>query len=198
MQLTFTYTFEDYREANDAVFRSTQRPWFRRISVAIMGIAGVLLFGVVVIVSIANIQTGQSIWPELKRQWIMIAAAVYLCISALTGRRRALKRGWRSQPMLQVRQTIDVGAASLTVDDSQTRADFKWNAFQRFVETPNLFVLLPSEMSLVIVPKRAFTTAESNTEFRQILEARVQRPSPGFPVALATRELVPEAPPPSK
>jgi hypothetical protein len=182
MQLAFSYSFDDYREANRAVFRSQRRAWYRWLGWTLLFTFAALLGLVLITVTIANRATGQSVWPELKRNAIVLAAAVWLLYSALSARSRHIRRGWRAQPALQLGQRLEISDTSLVTDDSQTRVEFKWNAFVRFVESRNVFVLMPTEMSLVIIPKRAFPNAEAVQDFRRLLETRVLRPAPGFPV----------------
>jgi hypothetical protein len=183
MQIQFTLTFDDYREANGAVIRSRKNRWLARFGVISLLLLIALLLVVIVVVTIANRQTGQSVWPELKQEWPFLALAAYLMFVALTSPRRALRRGWRAQPNLQLGRRIEVGETSLVIDDSQTRMEFKWNAFLRHVESPNLFVLLPNEMMLVMIPKRALGGDAQVAEFRRLLDERVARPTvPGFPV----------------
>lgn len=183
MQIEFTLTFDDYREANDAILRSRKNRWLSRFGLLAVFLFVAALLAVFVVVTIANRATGQSMLPELKQKWVWLVLAAYLTFVALTAHGRALRRGWRGQPSLQLRRRVEIGENALVVDDSQTRVEHKWNAFVRYIEAPNLFVLMPSDVTLVIIPKRSLTEPGAVDGFRRLLDERVARPSvPGFPV----------------
>jgi hypothetical protein len=186
MVLEFAHTFDDYREANNAVIRSRKGRWLTRFGMSVLLLMLAALLVVMFVVTIANHETGRSFVPELKREWVMLAAAAYMSFVALTAHGRALRRGWRLQPNLQLGRRVTIGDECIVVNDAQVRAEYKWSALQRYVESVNLFVLLPSEMILVMIPKRAFAGPADVDQFRALLDERVVRPAvPGFPVATA-------------
>jgi hypothetical protein len=122
--------------------------------------------------------------PGLWWNAIVLAGGVYLLINAFVGRNRLLRRAWRGMPNLQVGRRIDMEDDRIVVDDSQSRTEYKWGAFTRYVESANVFSLMPNELQFVIVPKRALGGAAEVDAFRRLLDVRVARPAvPGFPVA---------------
>jgi hypothetical protein len=59
---------------------------------------------------------------------------------------------------------------------------YRWTAFVRCVETPNLFMLYPSQLAFLIVPKRALGSSETADGFRDLIQQWADGQSVGFPV----------------
>ena len=160
MRIECAYTFDEYREASLALARSQDRRWFTTLGYSIVVVAGAILVFVIVVVRIATRATGGSIWPELQRNAVFIALALALCVRVFWLRSSGIRRGWKHQPELQLQRSIDISETSLLVDDSRTRVEFRWDAFRGLLETPKLFVLLPNDLSVVMIPKRAVPPGE--------------------------------------
>ena len=91
-------------------------------------------------------------------------------------------------PRLQARQAIKSGSRVLdpveaTISDAGIDASssvaamkFTWDAFTRYSETKNLFLVYPGARMFHIYPKRAFTPGDVDT-FRGLLELHLGRAS---------------------
>lgn len=180
MKFTFSYTFDDYREANRAHARMNKVRWLIRTLFTILFLLGALFMLTVLVVSQATPGTGELGWANIKPilPWLVICGAFMVWSLAATS--IALRRAWRGQPALQLQQTIEIGDAGLVVDDVQSRNEYSWNAFIRFIETRNLFLLFPSSLVFVIIPKRAIAPSELDA-LRTMLGERIGQGS-AFPV----------------
>jgi len=186
MHIEFTLTLDDYREANVAVIRTKLKvrfSWLMRDAMFFLsGSIGVVMGLQGINVAIRWHTTHAGLWWNA----LLVAVGVYLVISAFIGRSRAVRRAWNAQPVLQLRRRVDFGDDMVVLDDTQTRTEYKWSAFVRYVESAKLFTLLPSEMHLLIIPKRSLGAEAQVVEFRRLLDERVARPAvPGFPVTTA-------------
>lgn len=182
MRLEFSYTFDDYREANRAHARLNKLRWLIRTFFTILFLLLALLVLTVLVVSQATPETGKIGWANIKPilPWLVICGVMILY--SLIASPLALRRAWRGQPALQLQQTMEISDAGLVVDDKQSRSEFTWNAFIRLLETRNLFLLFPSKLTFFIIPKRAVPPGELDT-FRLMLNQRVNRTG-AFPVLL--------------
>jgi hypothetical protein len=50
----------------------------------------------------------------------------------------------------------------------------RWNAFEKFSETNNLFITYLTRDVVGIVPKRAFASPEAVAQFRDLLASRIR------------------------
>jgi hypothetical protein len=117
--------------------------------------------------------------------WAFLVAVVLL--AAGVHRRRGLHKLWEVQPPLRRPHQAEFSDYGVIVSDPYVRTVSKWQAFEGFRETPNLFVLYTSPLAFLIVPKRAFADEAQINGFRGLAMNRVGKssflPQPGgFPV----------------
>lgn len=91
-------------------------------------------------------------------------------------------RLWSRQCQLHRPFVVDVFPDKLRVFEPFSSHEFAWEYYQGFVETPNLFVLYPSQLTFSIFPKRAFASSEDRQTFRELLDRCVSERTQAFPV----------------
>lgn len=86
----------------------------------------------------------------------------------------ALRRGFRRTADLQGPHRFTFGDEAVEIDGPSGHTRLKWEAFNQWVETKNLFLLKETVgLACKIIPKRAFPP-EQEARFRELLAARVK------------------------
>lgn len=109
--------------------------------------------------------------------FVVLYLAIYFLL--LRGNYR---RNWKLQPSLARPRTLEYSPEAVTTDDGVTMVMHRWPAFLRCVETRGLFLLYPSGLGFVMVPKRAFPSPEAVDGFRRLIQEWADGQSAGFPV----------------
>ena len=172
MKLTFSYTFADYREAHRAHARRNKLRWLIRTSFTVLFLLIACLMFSLVVRSTATQGTGKIEWANLKSVLPWLLACGGLIVWALAAPYLTVRRAWLGQPAMQLQQTVEISDAGLVIEDEQSRNEYKWNAFIRLVESRNLFLLFPSNLLFVMIPKRAIPPDKLDA-FRIMLNERL-------------------------
>jgi hypothetical protein len=91
--------------------------------------------------------------------------------------------------------TIVINDDGLRWSVSHGFAEYRWEAFDHFLETPQLLVLYISSTNTgPIIPKRALPDAQELAALRKLLTEKITRPPPAFPVVMPARPAEPAAP----
>ncbi len=180
MQLEFFHTYDEYRQANRAYARMNKLRWLIRTLFTALFLLIALLMLYFLVVSRKSAETGKIGWTNITPilPWLIVCGAMLAW--ALLGGSIALRRAWRGQPGMQLRQTLVINDAGLMVSDAQSRNEYTWGAFNRLLETRNLFLLFPSDLIFIIIPKRV-VPPDQLQELRRLLDDRIRRAS-AFPV----------------
>lgn len=117
--------------------------------------------------------------------WII--SFVFIGYFVLNNIRGRAKKAWDSNEKLHCPQKLEVTVDGISFESQYGAIVQKWPAFQRFLESKNLFVLYSSPISMSIVPKRAFPNPADLEWFRALLnkeitERRAAAGIGGFPV----------------
>lgn len=169
IRIEFQVTAEDYQEASVALSGNTWG-WYKplgRASLAAGAVGIALLLG------------------ADRRSWL---APVLLMLFALyTGLYPLLRK---RSPSGQIAKAVGAaGTIGWEISDERLsfRTDFShgsysWYAFDRLVETRNLFLLVRKFGGINYVPKRAFADAGQIEAFRGLAQERLAPPTGAFPV----------------
>lgn len=109
--------------------------------------------------------------------WAGILAAIgwvgIMCVISPFTHRRKVARCFREQK-LQVERILATSDSGIHIarTDGEAEGRMKWTAFDKGLETDELFVLLPNGRQFVPVPKRAMTYEQQN-EFRDLMATHV-------------------------
>jgi hypothetical protein len=131
--------------------------------------------------------------PQAPHDWYGTLAphAVWLLFviifSSLTAwaTRKQLRQVWDAQPGMTRIKDFDITSTGMRIDEGVSDRTYQWPALIRFVETPNLLVLCPSQVTFEILPKRSFASPEDLQTARALFDAQVLAPGsrqPAFPV----------------
>jgi hypothetical protein len=163
MQLRFFYTFKDYREANES------RSRFNRILNAFYTFFALLLSLGFLLMLTGSLKVTEEPGSYLSYIPVLILAFFF----SPFGRRLVLYWRWRQQPILhrELRYDINDDAVAITTDTSSS--EMKWETFDRFAESKNLFLLFVGKFVFYMIPKRAFADASEVSEFRRLASTRV-------------------------
>ena len=161
MQATFSITFEEYKEAQEALQRSRGqyfKKWF--------ALAVIIL---VCIQSFMSTQNPSSLIPiPLILVLYVVAMPAYL--------RKRMEQTWERSEFLREPQTVELTDQDFFLKDSSTEAHIPWDTFRRVTETANLF-LLHQRVTFVFIPKRIFGGAARIESARQLLLRNVETPA---------------------
>ena len=70
--------------------------------------------------------------------------------------RFTVKRSMTLAPQMREPRRCTIHPEGLTVEAETFTSNYTWDEFQKKVETPEAFLLFTSQMTAVILPKRAF------------------------------------------
>jgi hypothetical protein len=87
------------------------------------------------------------------------------------------RRQFRNSPSSQGKITLEVQDAGLRFRSATTDGSVSWKNYIRWIEDKYVFVLFPSPVIFVVVPKRAFA-ADQLGWFRETLREQVPGPHP--------------------
>jgi len=105
--------------------------------------------------------------------------------------RKMLGATWQGHANLHRPRELEFTDEAVKSVDPTTSVDWKWSAFVRFRETPNLFILVLEDSRFIMVPKRDLSAAEKMVEFRAMLQTHIAEgyfltvPMAAFPVVNA-------------
>jgi hypothetical protein len=151
-----------------------------------------------------DVELSRSINPQLfgaDWYWKLLAPHTtwlfFLTLFVIMAVRRLRKHRqtlWEQQPSLHRAKSTDISAEGVTISDGVTRYECRWAAFVGWTETKALFVLFPSELQTIFLPKRAFASPEELDAMRALAGLIASSKAGGFPVVHAVSELPPPLP----
>ncbi len=112
----------------------------------------------------------REVWPILVALFIGITMVVQICLPQIIHRRI-----YKRNPRLFGPRTIMVANEGIKAESEISRVETKWSSFEKFVETPNLFLLYQTRDVVGIIPKRAFGSQEELASFRSLLGSKVRQ-----------------------
>jgi hypothetical protein len=95
--------------------------------------------------------------------------------------KRNIQRMWDGQPILHRPKHFVLGNDACEVSDSLCRLEHRWTGIVRFIETPNLFMLMTGDFGYLLVPKRAIPQGQI-AAFQQFLREHIHPHLRAFPV----------------
>ena len=171
MQLEYTITPEDYMQATGLWMRNaSSRP---QISYWLCSWPGIVVGVLAVVLAIPV--ASSSLFRAQDNMAAIILWIVLVCflLTLPIRYRRVVKKRYDMQRMAA---TIRVEMNETGVEIIRTSGDadvrYRWQAFVKQLESESLYLLFPTEMSFVIIPKRALTP-DQQTELRDLLAAHI-------------------------
>jgi len=163
MQARFTYTPEDYVEAQRAYQRHLASRGKRVFGAAIF-IVGILF----VVAGVYLVVSRGDMFPTIF--CLVYGGFVVLYYGPLKAAR--FRRDFHKAKTLQGEKTAVVGGEGVYISGAFGESKLHWSAFARYSETPNLFVLFIPPRLFQMLPKRAFSNAGQDV-MRQLLAQEV-------------------------
>ncbi len=159
MNIEFQRTVDDYKEAITA---QQKRPLGRKVSFA-------LLWCVIYVVgsaALVSLGVKQALAMMAVAACTLIPSLIFLAIRPYWLRRDFLRHPNFARP---VQMRIDDGGLHSESEVWSERT--KWDAYVKFSETEKLFLLYLGARSVEVIPKRAFSS-EQTDEFRRLVRAK--------------------------
>jgi hypothetical protein len=97
-------------------------------------------------------------------------------------RTNSASRFWSRQYHLHRPFTADIDESSIRISEPLATNTYTWAYFRGHTQSPNLFLLYPSSLMVVMIPKRAFPTPEARQQFVDFLARTIVAPTTAFPV----------------
>ena len=115
--------------------------------------------------------------------WVLITT--FLIVVTMRATRAQTRQTWEAQPSVARPKVFDITSSGVAIDETVTHRRYTWLALTHFLETPNLLLLCPSDVTFEILPKRSFATADDLHAVRRLFETEVRdraTASAAFPV----------------
>jgi len=112
--------------------------------------------------------------------WLAVFAFVWFFV--FYRMRGTIRRNWDNEPALHRVRTVEIDDMGVTFQDQVSQNRRVWAGFVKYVESPNLFLLFPTNYTADLIPKRALGGEKEIQEVREVLAANVHEPVSGFPV----------------
>jgi len=135
-------------------------------------------------------------WTLLMPHAMWVGILTIATISNFRKQKVRVKKAWESNRSFHRPKTSEITAFSVTYCDPVQRSEYQWDAFTKFEETRNLFVLILGGVSTIILPKRAFSSQEEMNALRELAKQIDARTPSGFPVGPTTPPVPTSEPPP--
>jgi hypothetical protein len=122
-----------------------------------------------------------SLFPHAM--WIVMTGLYFLILARAS--KPSLRKVWDISHSLHRTNRVTVDTSGATFEDGLSTRLYRWDAFVRFRETPNNFLLCTSEAAFEAIPKRAFAdpaaAIEAGAWLNELIQPPEQRPK-AFPV----------------
>jgi hypothetical protein len=158
VQLKYEITFPEYKEMAWLRHRSSIR-WIIGICLGIMWLGLGLVF---------------YFYADHGLALFLIAAAVFLLLLQLVIPSLVFARVYRRNSRMFGMRTVTVSDTGIVSDHQLGHTESAWNTYEKFRETPRLFLLYQSADIIGIVPKRAFANPADLQQFRALIASKVR------------------------
>jgi hypothetical protein len=180
-----------WRAAIDLHGRRTPVRWYARFAlpaVALLAVLGLLLF----LRRYANAgfedvrPTALMDWSSLGPLLLPHVGWMAMTIGAHVDYTRAKddwsNDAWEGRSDLAAPRSLEADETLIRIVEPSARTEHDWHVFRRFIETPNLFLLVISEHYFHTIPKRAFADRGQESQFRDLLVRNIEKRPVAFPV----------------
>ena len=194
----FQFTYDDYCEAIQAISKSAQKSGVGGLNFG-RGMFGWVLFSGLAITVFILLRQQQSapsapapptpsptksdplqvVLPILP--WVLIFGFVWFFMFRRL--RAAAQKQWDNLPQMHRPRTIEVDDEGVTMAEATSTTRMTWGHFQKFEETPTLFLLYIADRMSDFIPKRAFPDQAAIDAVRELCQQNISPPTSAFPVA---------------
>lgn len=160
IELKFQYSEADYQEFVRDYYWKNRGRWWILLAIALL---------VIIVISRGDMfDTPVNIFSVLIP--LIFLAGFWWLIFRFIG-----KRTFGMMPHMQEQLQCGINEEELQLRGETFSSEFKWVGVQRIKETKNLFLVYNSNVSAVMLPKRAFSDQDVSL-FRSIVAARPDLP----------------------
>jgi hypothetical protein len=157
--LQYTLNRDDYLQAQNLF--ATKSGFLTRVTVYGLPCFGVLLIAAV-LVDLFN----------HPRSWGPSVFGVFWGLFLIFFRKISLARSFSKEKRLQQPMDLQVNDQGVELSNANGKTISHWVAFDRFVESEDLFVLFCGQRTFHAIPKRAFSESQID-EFRDLLRSKI-------------------------
>jgi len=158
VQLKYEITFPEYREMAWLRHRSSIR-WIIGICLGIMGLGlGVVFY----------------FYADHWLGIFLIALSIFLLLLQLVIPSLVFARVYRRNNRMFGMRTVTISDTGIVSDHQLGHSESAWNMYEKFHETPRLFLLYQSADIIGILPKRAFASPADLQQFRALIASRLR------------------------
>jgi hypothetical protein len=147
---------KDYLEAQNVALKATAGYY-------IVSIGGILSLVLGVLASLLGL---------FGAAWPMLALAVFWLSCPIFYWPWKLRRDFKKHPNFSRQCSLHVDENGLRSESDVSSGETKWEAFVKFRETPNLFMMYFGGRMFKAIPKRAFSAPQLE-EFRDLLRSKL-------------------------
>lgn len=160
MKIEYRLNLKDYQEANKFHLRNQKlNYWFLWIISILFFLSSILYFVFVL-----------DIYSALL--WLFVGIALNPELDLL--RNFFIRLAWKNQSNTAREPVeIEITEEGIAKEASSYSSLVRWQAFSKFIETPNLFIVYEGKCLLHIIPKRSFSSNEQIQEFLAILNKKL-------------------------
>jgi hypothetical protein len=108
--------------------------------------------------------------------WILVFAAVWVALYRIL--RNFGRAEWDGNPSLQHPVKLTITPTTLVFRQQDRQTEYRWPAFVKYRQSPNLFLLYVSESGFEIIPRRAFADLLELHAFEELLRSTLPTPDP--------------------
>lgn len=165
MVIQFQFTLDDYRNA----FRAHCKKGASRLTrwtMKLLLVVGVIFFLLGILLFVTGQRTPNVVLMLffLGAVWIWVGSGQTYMLSA--------KKQFAKAPALREPRTIELNDDGMTTDAGVASSKASWQAYMRFVESKDSFLLYTNPACFNIIPKRVLQP-EQVDELRQLLQAHI-------------------------
>lgn len=116
---------------------------------------------------------GIIVAPGLAASYGAVLLGAYCVLSVTLFHRLRVARLWKKEPNINRPLSVDITEDALYVVSPHEDGRIKWSAFNRFIETKNLFMIFRQRNMFNAIPKRVFSNSDEVELFLNLLRKKI-------------------------
>lgn len=126
--------------------------------------SGALLLLLAIFFRYFDFPLGYSILP-------LIAGILFLCVPVF--RHLGLRKRWEREPILQAEHIVSYAQDGIHYLLNGIESNLDWKYYQRWIESPQGFLLVYGQDVFNLIPKSAFDSPATINNFRQLIAGKL-------------------------
>lgn len=158
-KVEYQLTFDEYLEAQRTYIKTSR---FTYYSYWVFGILGIVV-GIIGIVMV----------PLVAASYGAVLLGTLLVLSVTLFHHLRVARLWKKEQNISKPLSVDIAEDDLHIISPNEDGRIKWAAFNRFLETKNLFMIFRQRNMFNVIPKRIFKDLGEVELFRNLLRRKI-------------------------